>query len=236
MGHDKIFVRDAFASIAHRYDLLNTLLSFGVEIRWRRRAAVLLAPRSGERILDLCAGTLTLSRTLERAAPAEADITAMDFCLKMLSLGASRLGDKGLGGIHPLCGDAEAMPCAGASFDGALVAYGIRNLNEVDRGLQEIHRVLKPGGRLVILDFTRPRRPLISALYGFYLRYVLPAVGGLISGNYRAYRHLADSIQAFMEPEALLSRLEKAGFCETRLEALTLGVAGIFLARKHPGS
>jgi demethylmenaquinone methyltransferase/2-methoxy-6-polyprenyl-1,4-benzoquinol methylase len=233
LAHSKESVRTAFAAIAPRYDLLNTVLSLGVEIGWRRRTVRRLAPREGERVLDLCAGTLTLSRDLLRHAKGRAAITSLDFCLEMLDVGMDRLQPSEAEGIHAVCGDAEKIPLPDRTFDGAAVTYGIRNLVDVEKGLAEIHRVLKPGGRLVILDFLKPRAPGFASLYRFYLTRVLPRIGGVISGSRAAYQHLADSIQAFMEPDQLSSSLAKAGFDQIELEVMTLGIAGLFHAVKR---
>ena len=234
MDDPKRFVRDAFASIAHRYDRLNTVLSLGVDRCWRRRAVRLLDPRPGERILDLCAGTLTFSRAVHRAARGRVEVTAVDFCMEMLTLGRARLSADEAAAIRPAAGDAECLPLRDERFDAALVTYGIRNLTRPGAALRELARVLRPGGRVVILDFLRPRGKAAAALYGFYLHRVLPRAGGLLSGSPAAYRHLADSIRRFMEPEALLDLLARAGFKAPRLERYTGSIAGAFSARK-PG-
>ena len=235
MSDPKRFVREAFASIAPRYDLLNTVLSLGVDRYWRRRALRLLDPRPGERILDLCAGTLTFSRAILREAGGGVRVTALDFCMEMLTLGRIRLAPGEGETVLPVAGDAETLPLRDRSFQGAFVSYGIRNLPHPEAALHELARVLVPGGRVVILDFLRPRRRAAAALYGFYLHRVLPLVGGVLTGSFTAYRHLADSIQRFMEPEELMALLERSGFESPRLERYTGGIAGAFLARK-PGA
>ena len=203
MAHDKRFVRDAFAAIAPRYDLLNTLLSLGVDSIWRRRVVSLLDARDGEQVLDLCAGTLTVSRDIVKRSRSRPLVTSVDFCPEMLFLGRSRLRVGDADRIQPVCGDAESIPMKGEAFDAAVVTYGIRNLADVPRCLEEIHRVLKPEGRLVILDFLHPTLPGFAAFYRFYLEHILPWVGGVISGSRDAYKHLSDSIHGFMEPEEL---------------------------------
>lgn len=234
MGDPKRFVRDAFAAIAPRYDRLNTILSLGVERHWRRRALRLLDPRPGERILDLCAGTLTLSRAIRRRAGGPILLTALDFCMEMLLLGRSRLAPGEAREIQAVAGDGELLPVREAAFDGAFVSYGLRNIPRPEAALHELGRVLRPGGRLVILDFLRPRNPLVGKVYGFYLHRVLPRVGGMISGAPAAYRHLADSIQRFMEPEVLLRGMGAAGFENLGLERYSLGIAGAFHGWKVP--
>ncbi len=209
MANDKRFIRDAFADIAPRYDRLNTMLSFGVERYWRRRATSRLAPCPGEQILDLCAGTLTLSRAIRRRAGPGGVVASLDFCMEMLELGRSRLDTEEKAAIPPVCGDAECLPFGAGAFDAAFAAYGIRNLPDPPSCFREVHRVLKPGGRFVILDFLRPANPAAAALYGFYLHRVLPILGGALSGSFSAYRHLADSIEAFTDRAVLSSQLEQ---------------------------
>jgi len=237
LKNDKRFVRDAFAAIAPRYDLLNALLSFGIEAAWRRKTVACLAPARGERILDLCAGTLTLSRDAARRQAAtahgnSAPITSVDLCLEMLVHGRARLTPREEEIIFPVCGDAESLPLDKETHDAAFVTYGVRNLADADAAFREIYRVLKPSGRLVILEFTRPRMPVFAFVYSVYLRHILPLVGGIISGSPFAYRHLSDSIQEFMTPEELLGKLDAAGFEKRKMRSLSMGIAGIFSAQK----
>ncbi|MHC4941675.1 MAG: bifunctional demethylmenaquinone methyltransferase/2-methoxy-6-polyprenyl-1,4-benzoquinol methylase UbiE [Planctomycetota bacterium] len=233
MAHSKESVRAAFAAIAPRYDLLNTVLSLGVEIGWRRRTVARLAPQAGERVLDLCAGTLTLSRDLLKQSKGRASITSLDFCLEMLDVGLDRLHPSEADRIHAVCGDAEKIPLPDQTFDGLAITYGIRNLVDIEKGLGEMHRVLKPGGRMVILDFLKPRAPGFASIYRFYLTRVLPRIGGIISGSRAAYQHLADSIQAFMEPDHLSTLMKQAGFERIELDVMTFGIAGLFHAVKR---
>jgi demethylmenaquinone methyltransferase/2-methoxy-6-polyprenyl-1,4-benzoquinol methylase len=230
LTHDKRFVRDAFASIAPRYDLLNTLLSLGVESIWRRRVVSLLDAAEDEQVLDLCAGTLTVSRDIMNRSRRTPQVTAVDFCTEMLALGRSRLEGLEATRIRAVCGDAESLPLRSGKFDAAVVTYGIRNLADVSQGLAELHRVLRPGGRLVILDFLRPTLPGFAAFYRFYLKHVLPRIGGLISGSRDAYKHLSDSIHGFMDPGELQRRLTAAGFDRVSLERRSFGIAGLFHA------
>lgn len=228
----KRFVREKFAAISPSYDFLNSLLSLRIDHLWRRRVARLFADRPEGRILDLCAGTLPLALELARRAPARR-VVAVDFCADMLKAGLSRLaGDERVGRIHPVCGDGEAIPLAGASCIGCTIAFGIRNLAHADRGLSEMRRVLAPGGRLVILEFSRPANPLIKPIYNFYLNTVLPAVAGRISGDRAAYRYLADSIAAFYEPEELMAMMRQAGFARVRRVPLTFGIVSLYIGEK----
>ena len=229
----KQFVREKFAAISPSYDFLNSLLSLRIDSLWRRRVARLFADRPEGRILDLCAGTLPLSLELSRQAPAR-QVLAVDFCEDMLRAGLLRLSaDARAARILPVCGDGEAIPLAAASCIGCTIAFGIRNLAHADRGLAEMRRVLQPGGRLVILEFSRPANPVIKPLYHFYLHTVLPAVAGRISGDRAAYRYLADSIAAFYEPETLLDMMRQAGFANARRVPLTFGIVSLYVGEKE---
>ena len=228
----KQFVREKFAAISPHYDFLNSLLSLRIDSLWRRRVARLFQDVSGGWMLDLCAGTLPLSLALARKTPAR--ILAVDFCADMLRAGLARLpGDEVAGRIHPVCGDGEQLPVATASCAGCTIAFGIRNLSHADRGLAEMHRILRPGGRLVILEFSRPANPVVKPVYNFYLNTVLPAVAGRISGDRDAYRYLAASIAAFHEPETLMAMMRQAGFAGVRRVPLTFGIVSLYIGEKE---
>ena len=229
----KQFVKEKFSSISHRYDLLNSLLSLHIDKYWRWRTTRLLRQYQSGWILDLCAGTLPLSLELTRQAPAR-QVLAIDFCEDMLREGQAHLPkDNREGRIFPVCGDGEAIPAASALCCGCTVAFGIRNLSHADKGLQEIYRVLKPGGRLIVLEFSRPKNPLIKPLYSFYLNKFLPAVAGRISGDKEAYEYLASSIAAFYEPETLLELMRAAGFSQARRIPMTFGIVSMYIGEKE---
>ncbi|NDY43492.1 ubiquinone/menaquinone biosynthesis methyltransferase [Dissulfurirhabdus thermomarina] len=226
------FVRRKFAAVTGRYDLLNTLLSLGIDRRWRRAAALEAAGAPPGPVLDLCAGTLPLSAAIVRAGAGP--VAAVDFCLDMLREGTARMRRRPEGArIHPACGDGERLPLADASVAAVTVAFGVRNLADLRRGLAEMHRVLVPGGKAVILEFSRPENPAFAPLYRFYLHRVLPAVAGAISGDAEAYRYLADSIEAFASPAELAALMEAAGFRDVRCRPLTLGVVTLTTAWKE---
>jgi len=230
-----------FAGISPRYDLLNRVLSFGVDRSWRRRAveAVLDGNRSGRgspgaaRVLDLCCGTGDLSIALAREG---VRVTGADFCHEMLVIGRAKVAE-----ISPPAGvgmteaDALRLPFPDATFEGATVAFGVRNLQDLDAGLAEILRVLKPGGRLAVLEFGRPRGAVVGSLYSFYLNLFVPIAGRLMSGSREAYDWLSSSIQAFPDQSAFPSRLVRAGFTDVRSENLTFGIAALYVARKAGG-
>jgi demethylmenaquinone methyltransferase/2-methoxy-6-polyprenyl-1,4-benzoquinol methylase len=232
-------IKRMFAGISPRYDLLNRLLSFGVDRGWRRKAveAVVDGNRSGRggpgaaRVLDLCCGTGDLSIALAREG---VRVTGADFCHEMLVIARAKAA-----GIHQPTGtigmteaDALRLPFPDATFEGATVAFGVRNLQDLDAGLAEFLRVLKPGGRLAVLEFGRPQGPVVGSFYSLYLNLFVPIVGRLISGSREAYDWLSTSIQAFPDQTAFPSRLERAGFLEVRCENLTFGVAALYVARK----
>ncbi|NIA05212.1 MAG: ubiquinone/menaquinone biosynthesis methyltransferase [Proteobacteria bacterium] len=228
----KKFVRNKFAAISSRYDLLNSLLSMQIDKYWRWKTTRLLKEFPDGSVLDLCAGTLPLSLELTRQAKRRR-VLAVDFCEDMLRSGMQALpDDHRKPRIFPVCGDGEEIPAPDNTFWGCTVAFGVRNLARTRQGLEEMHRVIKPGGKLLILEFSRPRNPIIRPLYAFYLNKVLPAVAGLVSGDKEAYEYLASSIAAFYEPEELLDMMRQAGFSHTERKPLTFGIVNIYIGVK----
>jgi len=228
----KKFVRDKFASISSRYDLLNSLLSFQVDRYWRWKTTRMLSPFPDGAVLDLCAGTLPLSLELTRQAK-NRRVLAVDFCEDMLRSGMKSLpDDHRRPRIFPVCGDGEEIPAPDNTFWGCTVAFGVRNLSRTQQGLNEMHRVLKPGGKLLILEFSRPTNPVVKPLYSFYLNRVLPRIAGMVSGDREAYEYLASSIAAFYEPRELLAMLRTAGFGTTDHQPLTFGIVTIYIGIK----
>ena len=228
----KQFVREKFSSISRSYDLLNSLLSLQIDRYWRWRTTRLLREFPGGWVLDLCAGTLPLSLELTRQAP-HRKVLAVDFCEDMLRAGVRTLPDDGrCERIFPVCGDGEVIPAPTASFWGCTVAFGVRNLSRTLVGLREMHRILRPGGRLLILEFSRPTNPVIKPVYTFYLNRVLPAVAGLISGDREAYQYLASSIAAFYEPADLMALMREAGFATVSRLPLTFGIVSVYMGIK----
>ncbi len=229
----KHFVKDKFSSVSPRYDLLNSLLSCYVDHYWRRIAARELAGFSSGPILDLCAGTLPLSLELVRQHGCQ--VAAVDFCYDMLRFGANRT--KGTEGINIICGDGEELPLPERAFQGITVAFGVRNLGNLERGLKEMFRVLRYGGKLVILEFSRPQNPVFRPIYRFYLHNILPLTAGIISGDKEAYKYLAESIDAFPAPEMVAELMKRAGFTQVRHWPLTMGIVTIYTARRmKPGA
>ena len=220
------YVRSMFSDIAPSYDFLNHLLSFNIDRGWRRRA---LRALDWERApagvyLDLCAGTLDIATELAGRPRFRGRVLGADFSEPMLRHGNAKVRGKA---VFPLAADALALPIAANSCDGAIVGFGVRNLADLDAGLAEVHRILRPGARFVILEFTTPPSRLIRTVYHQYFYRLLPKVAGVISGNRTAYRYLADSIVNFPTADDLATRLRTAGFADVRWELLTFGVAAI---------
>jgi demethylmenaquinone methyltransferase/2-methoxy-6-polyprenyl-1,4-benzoquinol methylase len=227
----RAYVRTVFEQIAPRYDLLNHLLSFNIDRLWRRRALRMLewARTPDGHFLDLCAGTLDVGAELSRQRGFRGFIVGADFALPMLQAG---VGKAPATVLAPVGADAQQLPLADGSMDGATVAFGIRNVASLDATLAEVHRVLAPGARFVILEFSTPRQPVARALYHAYFRHLLPTVGRLVSGHATAYDYLPASVAAFPAEEALAERMTRAGFERVRWESLTLGIAAIHVGEK----
>lgn len=220
------YVKAMFSDIAPRYDLLNHLLSFNVDRRWRRRAIRALhwerAPTG--LYLDLCAGTLDVATELARQPGFSGRVVGADFAEPMLRAGRGKVGSQS---VYPVTADALSLPLSDGTCAGAIVAFGVRNLADLDAGLKEVARVLMPGGRYVILEFTTPRAPIVRGGYHLYFHHVLPRIGGLISGNRGAYRYLPESVAHFPSAPALADRMRQTGFRDVAWESLTLGIAAI---------
>jgi demethylmenaquinone methyltransferase/2-methoxy-6-polyprenyl-1,4-benzoquinol methylase len=224
-------VRRMFGAIAPRYDLLNHLLSLNRDRAWRRRAVDRLlegAPRAGV-YLDACAGTFDLSVELADRATFSGVVLSFDFAYPMLDAGRAKITGRN---IEPACADALRLPLRDGSVDGAMVAFGVRNLADVDRGLRELARVVRRGGRLVILEFMTPHWQPFRALYLWYFRRVLPRVGRLISRHGSAYSYLPESVLRFPEPPELARLMAAAGFEDVQWDVMTGGIVATHRARR----
>lgn len=219
-----------FAAIAPRYDLLNRALSLGLDVRWRRRAARELPVSAVARVLDLCGGTGDLARVLLDEGRAGFAV-CVDFSHPML-VRAGRKLRRASGRSAVVEADALRLPFADGSFDGIAVAFGVRNLSDRDRGFREAHRVLRPGGRLVVLEFGRPDGPLLSPLWSLYVRRVVPLLGDRASGRNGPYGYLARTIGEFPEPALLAGRLREAGFAAASWTRLSAGIVCLHVAVK----
>lgn len=218
-------VAQVFDSVASRYDLMNDLMSLGLHRLWKRFAIALCGVRSGDRILDLAGGTGDLARLLlPRVAP-DGEVVLADINAAMLEQGRSRLLDAGLHrGLHFVQVDAETLPFAEASFDCVTIAFGLRNVTLKERALAAMYRVLKPGGRLLVLEFSHPNLPGLQPIYDAYSFRVLPTMGRLVAGDADSYRYLAESIRMHPDQETLRSMMETAGFERCQYFNLTGGI------------
>lgn len=220
-------VEAMFDAIAPRYDLLNRVLSFGIDQRWRKQAVAMLGDARPKRVLDVATGTGDLAVQALTLNPEK--VVGVDISEEMLRVGREKIQELGEEErIQLRRGDSERLPFSDRQFDAALVAFGVRNFENLQRGLAEIHRVLKPGGMLVVLEFSHPRAFPIKQLYGLYSRFVLPRVGSAVSGNDGAYRYLPDSVAAFPDGDAFLQRMRQVGFAELKWQPLTFGIASLY--------
>jgi demethylmenaquinone methyltransferase/2-methoxy-6-polyprenyl-1,4-benzoquinol methylase len=225
-----VIVRSMFSEIAPRYDFLNHVLSLNTDKRWRRFVVEKLSDRltPGAIALDLCCGTGDLSLELGARVPT----LGVDFCHPMLKLGMKKVLSAHLP-IKLAEGDALQVPVAGSTFDVVTIAFGLRNLETVEGGLQEIHRVLKGGGRCAVLEFSSPTLPLFRALFQVYFTRILPRIGNAVSGSRFAYRYLPESVSRFPDQKALAGLMQSIGFSNVRYYNLFGGVAAVHLGDKQ---
>lgn len=220
----KSYVRKMFNSIASRYDLLNHLLSFGLDIYWRKKAISKLSPgKTYRRILDLACGTGDFA--LETAGRLDARITGADIAHQMLKIGKDKARGKRLDFINA---DGEHLPLKTQSFDAVTIAFGIRNMGYMQQALSEMHRILNRNGEVIILEFSLPRFAPFRALYLFYFNHILPRIGRLISGHIDAYTYLPASVESFPVIEDFMNRMKKTGFRQPQHWKLLFGVAVIY--------
>jgi demethylmenaquinone methyltransferase/2-methoxy-6-polyprenyl-1,4-benzoquinol methylase len=221
-----------FDRIAPRYDLLNRLLSLGTDLSWRRRALEIARLEDGARALDVGTGTGDFALALLARSPRSATVTGVDISAGMLEVAKRRAAKAGLGGRYErLVASVESLPFADGTFDVAVAGYVIRNVGDIPQGLREMRRVLRRGGRAVILDLHTPRNPTVRRLYRAYSS-MSPRLAAAVGGDPDAYRYLPRSIEAFYDPEALAALLRDAGFPRVHFERLTFGIAAIHVGER----
>ena len=223
-------VQQMFAAISGRYDLLNRVLSLGVDQSWRREAAHAALVRAPRRVLDVATGTADFALGLKRLSP-HSEVIGCDFVPQMLEIGRQKARQQNLD-IALEQEDALSLSYPDSSFEALTCAFGFRNFADYVRGLEEFYRVLAPGGRVVILEFPPPRADALGQLYRLYFEKVLPRIGGLISGNAAAYSYLPESVKAFPPPQQLKTLMEAAGF-RTQYRLLSFGIAALHIGVKE---
>jgi demethylmenaquinone methyltransferase/2-methoxy-6-polyprenyl-1,4-benzoquinol methylase len=227
----KVQVARMFDAISGKYDFLNHFLSLGIDIGWRKKAIALLAESKPKLILDVATGTGDFAIQALTLNPEK--IIGVDISEGMLDVGRKKMIDRGYGQkIDMVTGDSENLPFEDNKFDAVIVAFGVRNFENLEKGLAEIRRVLKPGGKAVILEFSKPRRFPMKQLYSFYFKYILPKIGRLFSRDASAYTYLPESVQAFPDGADFLSILDKLGYNQSTCRPLTFGISSLYSATK----
>jgi demethylmenaquinone methyltransferase/2-methoxy-6-polyprenyl-1,4-benzoquinol methylase len=221
-------VREVFDSVAAQYDLMNDLMSGGLHRLWKRFAIELSAVRSGQTVLDIAGGTGDLAAKFSKLVGVHGKVILADINAAMLSVGRDRLIDKGaLSNIDVVQADAQFLPFEDNSIDCITIAFGLRNVTDKAKALRSMHRVLKPGGRVLVLEFSKPTSPLLSKVYDAYSFSALPAMGKLITDDADSYRYLAESIRKHPDQESLLEMVEDAGFVDCRYHNMTGGIVAV---------
>jgi demethylmenaquinone methyltransferase/2-methoxy-6-polyprenyl-1,4-benzoquinol methylase len=222
-----------FDSIAERYDFLNHLLSAGIDRRWRAQAIAALQLTGRETVLDVCTGTADLAVAAVTRQPGARRVLGVDFAGAMLRVGLTKIRRAGIADrIALVRGDATRIPAADGSVDAVTIAFGIRNVDDIAAACREIHRVLRPGGRMAILEFSIPTAPIVRPVYLWYFRAVLPLIGRAVSRHNAAYGYLPASVRAFHTPGEFTAVLSAAGFADVSARPLTLGIVTLFSARR----
>ncbi|MBY0424404.1 MAG: bifunctional demethylmenaquinone methyltransferase/2-methoxy-6-polyprenyl-1,4-benzoquinol methylase UbiE [Cytophagales bacterium] len=224
-------VEKMFNSIAHRYDFLNHFLSMGIDIYWRNRAISLLKSQKPKLVLDVATGTADFAITALKSGANK--VVGIDISENMLAFGRTKLKKKGLADkIELIHGDSENLPFEDNTFDAITVSFGVRNFQNLEKGLVEMARTLKPGGRLVVLEFSKPQKSPVKQVYNFYFKYILPKIGNIISKDDAAYRYLPESVNQFPEGPRFINILQNNGYSQTQCIPLTFGICSIYTGIK----
>jgi len=226
-------VQKHFDSIARKYDFMNTLLSFGLHHLWKRTAVKMMGLKQGNQVIDVCGGTADLAILAAQYSGLEGKVIVYDFNRAMMETGRNKVASSSFGNIiEYVQGDAEQISFPEGSFDAAMVGFGIRNLTHMEKGFAEMYRVLKPGGTLMCLEFSRPANPLFRLLYDTYSFYIMPFIGQLLTGSRTAYTYLPESIRLFPQPDELSATLRNIGFSTVTWRRLTNGIAVVHVGVK----
>ena len=233
-GSKKQQVSKMFDNIASNYDFLNHFLSLNMDKTWRRKMIAELNTMNPKNVLDVATGTADVAiNTVKQLKINDLTIKGVDISAEMLNIGRKKIENEGLSEqIELTLGDSEQLPYEGNKFDAVTVAFGVRNFENLERGLQEMHRVLRGGGKLVVLEFSKPTIFPFRQLYNFYFKYILPLIGKLTSKDNRAYTYLYESVQAFPDGDKFLTVLNKIGFKDIQCKPLTLGICSIYIGYK----
>ena len=224
-------IAEMFDNVSSKYDFLNHFLSFGIDIQWRKKVVKIIKKSNAKNILDIATGTGDLAIAMSKLNPDK--ITGLDLSEGMLNVGKEKIKERNLEGlIEMIQGDSENLPFQDNTFDAITVSFGVRNFENLGKGLSEIYRVLKPGGTFVILEFSQPQKVPMKQLYGFYSKYILPSLGKMISDDSSAYTYLPESVEAFPFGDKLLSILKENKFINETSKELTFGISTIYHSNK----
>ncbi len=229
-GSKKTQVAEMFDNISKRYDFLNHLLSMGIDKGWRKKVVKIVSATNPQKILDVATGTADLALALGKNI--DADITGLDISAGMLEVGQQKVQSSGNKRINLVLGDGENLPFEENTFDAITVAFGVRNFENLQKGLTDIFRVLKPGGTFVVLEFSQPEKAPFKQFYNFYFKNILPGIGKMVSKDSRAYTYLPESVAAFPYGNAFLKELKNCGFTGNKVQTVTFGIASIYTAKK----
>jgi demethylmenaquinone methyltransferase/2-methoxy-6-polyprenyl-1,4-benzoquinol methylase len=226
-------VKTMFETIAGGYDFQNSFLSLRRDVHWRKVLADSLPLENGGTVLDVAIGTAEIALSIVKRHP-RAKVVGVDFSPGMLQVGKKKIVTRGFGDkVHLSVGDGRHLPIQSNSVEAVTISFGLRNIEERDQALKEFHRVLKPGGKLLVMEFSYPDQPILYTLYRFYFDHILPPVGNLISGTNYAYSYLAESVESFPRDREFVAEIEAAGFKNPEIKKLTFGIAKIFQGSKE---